>query len=53
VQRREFLRDAALLSGAAAAIEKHSFEIAMDEGYFERVGYEVRPSAMARGWAHG
>jgi phospholipase C len=35
----------------APAIEKHSFEIAMDEGYFARVGYEVRPSAMAKDWA--
>ena len=36
---------------AAAQTEKHSFELAMDEGYFERVGYEVRPSLMAREWA--
>jgi len=36
---------------APAAIEKHSFEVAMDEGWFERVGYKVRPSAMAREWA--
>jgi len=36
---------------AQAQGEKHSFEIAMDEGYFEQVGYEIRPSPMARGWA--
>ncbi len=33
---------------AQAQGEKHSFEIAMDQGYFERVGYEIRPSPMAR-----
>ena len=36
---------------AQARGEKHSFEIAMDEGYFEQVGYEIRPSVMAREWA--
>ena len=38
-------------SPAPAAVEKHSFELAMDEGYFERVGYQIRPSAMAKEWA--
>jgi len=38
---------------ASAEIEKHSFEVAMDEGYFEQVGYDVRPSRMAKEWAHG
>jgi phospholipase C len=37
-------------AAAQAQGEKHSFEIAMDEGYFERVGYEIRPSPMTREW---
>ncbi|HUF85319.1 MAG TPA: alkaline phosphatase family protein [Acidimicrobiia bacterium] len=40
-------------TAAPAEIEKHSFEVAMDEGYFEQVGYDVRPSRMAKEWAHG
>jgi phospholipase C len=33
--------------------EVHSFEQAMLDGWFERVGHEVRPSAMAKEWASG
>lgn len=33
-----------------AAYEKHAFELALDAGYFERVGFTPRPSPMARNW---
>ena len=36
---------------APAPLEKHSFEVAMDDGWFDRVGHRVRPSAMAKEWA--
>ncbi len=42
---------AAAPATSPTSIEKHSFEVAMDEGYFEQVGYDVRPSRMAREWA--
>jgi hypothetical protein len=29
---------------------KSTFEIALDEGYFEQVGYDVTPSLMTREW---
>ncbi len=35
----------------SARPRKHSFEVALDEGYFEHVGYRIRPSLMAREWA--
>lgn len=41
--------------GAAArrqgGADKHAFELALDAGYFERVGRRIAPSAMARQWA--
>ena len=30
--------------------EKHAFEQALDQGYFERVGLSPTPSAMAKDW---
>jgi len=30
--------------------DKHSFEVARDEGWFERVGIDTEPSLMAREW---
>ena len=31
--------------------DKHDFERAYDEGFFERMGYKVEPSLMAKQWA--
>ena len=31
--------------------DKHDFEKAYDEGFFERMGYKVEPSLMAKQWA--
>ena len=33
------------------AYDKHAFEQALDQGYFERVGLTPTPSAMAQDWA--
>jgi phospholipase C len=45
-------------SGAVAAAElppgdKHSFEELHDAGYFEGLGFEVRPSPMVQAWVTG
>lgn len=34
-----------------AGYQKHAFEQALDEGYFERVGFTPSPSLMAKDWA--
>ena len=31
--------------------DKHDFEKAYDEGFFDRMGYKVEPSLMAKQWA--
>ena len=36
---------------AAELGDKHDFEKAYDEGFFERMGYKVEPSLMAKQWA--
>jgi len=36
---------------APALGDKHDFEKAYDEGFFERMGYKVEPSLMAKQWA--
>jgi hypothetical protein len=33
--------------------EDHAFQHAYDAGWFERVGFDVKPSPMAERWAHG
>jgi phospholipase C len=33
--------------------EQHAFEQAYEAGWFERVGFRVEPSPMAKRWAHG
>jgi len=35
------------------ATEDHAFEQAYEAGWFERVGFKVEPSPMAKRWAHG
>ena len=35
------------------ATEDHAFEQAYQAGWFERVGFKVEPSPMAKRWAHG
>jgi len=48
-------RIAGLIGIAAApdATEDHAFEQAYQAGWFERVGFKVEPSPLARRWAHG
>jgi hypothetical protein len=33
--------------------EDHAFQRAYDEGWFERVGFDVKPSPMVRQWVRG
>jgi phospholipase C len=37
-------------AGTPVGYEKHAFEQALELGYFERVGYDPSPSAMAADW---
>jgi phospholipase C len=39
-----------ITTGVAMERPKSTFEIALDEGYFEQVGYDVTPSLMTREW---
>jgi phospholipase C len=45
--------DAILGTNASPAVAKHSYEVAMDQGFFDRVGRRIEPSPMAREWATG
>ncbi len=44
---------AAVRTSGAEATEDHAFEQAYEAGWFERVGFKVEPSPMAKRWAHG
>src|SRR4029453_13320919 len=44
---------AAVRAAGTEVTEDHAFEQAYEAGWFERVGFKVEPSPMARRWAHG
>src|SRR5205823_345182 len=43
----------AVRAAARGPSEDHAFEQAYQAGWFERVGFKVEPSPMAKRWAHG